>query len=125
MRRSASVLLLLPLTALLGSCAAFETAAAVVNGQKIEEQEFRRQLDYLAADPRFASEFAGQLAAQKKNLGRQLLTFLIHQEFIEQYAEAEGLSAPEADVEARLDELITAQGEDAFRDQLAESGATL
>jgi foldase protein PrsA len=124
-RSSRRFLVLATSAMLLGSCAAFETSAAVVNGQKIDEQEFRRQLDYLAADPRFAAEFAGQVAAQKKNLARQLLTFLIHQEFIEEYADTEGLSAPEAEVEARLDEVIAAQGEEAFRRQLADSGATL
>lgn len=112
--------------ALLPSCAAFETAAAVVNGHKIDEGEFRHQLDYLAADPRFAAEIpAGQQATQKKNLARQLLTFLIHQEFIEDYAEAQGLSAPENQVEARLNELIAGQGEEAFKAQLAKSNATL
>lgn len=112
--------------ALLASCAAFETAAAVVNGHKIDEGEFRHQLDYLAADPRFAAEIpAGQQATQKKNLARQLLTFLIHQEFIEDYAEAQELSAPEKQVEARLDELIAGQGEEAFKAQLAKSDATL
>jgi parvulin-like peptidyl-prolyl isomerase len=111
---------------LLASCAAFETAAAVVNGHKIDEGEFRHQLDYLAADPRFAAEIpTGQQATQKKNLARQLLTFLIHQEFIEDYAEAQGLSAPEQQVEARLNELIAGQGEEAFEAQLAKSDATL
>lgn len=111
---------------LLASCAVFETAAAVVNGHKIDEGEFRHQLDYLAADPRFAAEIpAGQQATEKKNLARQLLTFLIHQEFIEDYAEAQGLSAPDNQVEARLDELIAGQGEEAFETQLAKSNATL
>lgn len=111
---------------LLASCAAFETAAAVVNGHKIDEGEFRHQLDYLAADPRFAAEIpAGQQATQKKNLARQLLTFLIHQEFIEDYAEAQGLSAPENQVETRLNELIAGQGQEAFKAQLAKSDATL
>lgn len=111
---------------LLASCAAFETAAAVVNGQKIEEDAFRRQLDYLAADPRFAAQIpAGQQSTEKKNLGRQLLTFLIHQEFIEDYAEERDLAAPQAEVEARLDALVAGQGEEAFTEQLAKSGATL
>jgi foldase protein PrsA len=111
---------------LLASCAVFETAAAVVNGDKIDEGEFRHQLDYLAADPRFAAEIpAGQQATEKKNLARQLLTFLIHQEFIEDYAEAQGLSAPDNQVEARLNELIAGQGEEAFKAQLAKSDATL
>lgn len=111
---------------LLASCAAFETAAAVVNGRKIDEDEFRRQLDYLAADPRFAAEIpAAQQAVQKKNLARQLLTFLIHQEFIDDYADDRGISVSENEVQARLNELIAGQGEEAFKAQLAESGATL
>ena len=114
------------LALLLASCAAFETAAAVVNGRKIDEDEFRRQLDYLAADPRFVAEIpAAQQATQKKNLGRQLLTFLIHQEFIDDYADDQGISVSGDEIEARLDPLIAGQGEEAFRAQLADSGATL
>lgn len=114
------------LALLLASCAAFETAAAVVNGRKIDEDEFRRQLDYLAADPRFAAEIpAGQQATEKKNLARQLLTFLIHQEVIDDYAEDRGISVTANELQARMDELIAGQGEEAFRAQLAESGATL
>lgn len=114
------------LAVLLASCAAFETAAAVVNGRKIDEDEFRRQLDYLAADPRFAAEIpAGQQDTQRKSLGRQLLTFLIHQEFIDDYADERGISVTDDEVKARLDQLIAGQGEEAFRAQLSESGATL
>jgi parvulin-like peptidyl-prolyl isomerase len=115
----------LALALLLVSCAAFETAAAVVNGRKIDEGEFRRQLDYLAADPRFAAEIpAAQQATQKKSLARQLLTFLIHQEFIDDYADDRGISVSDGEVEARLNDLIAGQGEEAFRAQLADSGAT-
>jgi foldase protein PrsA len=110
---------------LLLSCAAFETAAAVVNGKKIDEDEFQRQLDYLATDPRFAAEIPeAQLATEKKNLARQLLTFLIHQEFIEAYAEEHGLTAPEEEVEARFDELIASEGP-GFEARLTEAGVTL
>lgn len=113
------------LAASLVSCAAFETAAAVVNGKKIDEDEFRRQLDYLAADPRFAAEIPeGQQATEKKNLARQLLTFLIHQEFIEAYAEEHGLTAPDEEVQARFDELIAGQGQ-GFEARLTEAGVTL
>src|SRR5919109_828579 len=110
---------------LLASCAAFETAAAVVNGKKIDEDDFRRQLDYLATDPRFAAEIPeAQRATEKKNLARQLLTFLIHQEFIEAYAEERGLAAPEEEVQARFDELVVQEGP-GFEGRLTEAGVTL
>jgi parvulin-like peptidyl-prolyl isomerase len=98
---------------LLGGCAELlDTAAAVVNGDKIEEQRFRRELDYLLADPRVGGQVpqgeAGE--AQRKELGRRYLTFLIHQELVEQYASEREISVPETEVEAL------------FREQVAQLG---
>jgi foldase protein PrsA len=124
-RSSARFLVLAASTVLLASCAGLDTAAAVVNGRKIDEDEFRRQLDYLATDPRFAAQIpAGQQATEKKNLARQLLTFLIHQEFIEDFAEDRGISAAEEEVQARLDELVAGEGT-GFEARLAKAGVTL
>lgn len=112
--------------ALLASCAAFRTAAAVVNGRTIDDERFRRSLDYFAADPRFAMQFPGEQAeTEKKTLARQLLTFLIHQQLIQEYADERGVLAAEAEVDKRLEERVVQQGGDeAFRAQLEEAGAT-
>ncbi|HVM11747.1 MAG TPA: peptidylprolyl isomerase [Actinomycetota bacterium] len=111
---------------LLSGCAAFDTAAAVVDGSRIEEEPFARTLEYFAADPQFAAQFPGEEAREgKRSLARQLLTFLIHQVVIEEHARARSLGADEAAVERRLQEQIQALGgEQAFDRQLAAAGAS-
>ena len=113
---------------LLGGCAdLLDTAAAVVNGDKIEEARFRRELGFLLADPRFAEQVpAGQAGeAQRKELGRRYLTFLIHQEIVEIYARDRGIQADEADVDALLQEQISQLGgEGTFDGILRDTGTS-
>lgn len=121
--------LLLPLLSsavLLSACSAFESSAAVVDGHRIEDERFQRLLGFLAADPRFAEQFPGEQGKEEKEgLARQLLTFLIHQEVIEDFATQRGLEVDDATVDERLQQAVQeAGGQDAFQDQLTSSGAT-
>lgn len=117
----------MPLAALLFSaCSAFDTAAATVNGRKIEEDRFVRQLDFVLADPRFAEQFPGaQGVEQRKVQARNLLTFLIHQELVETYAEEHDIRATTDEVQGQIDGLIAQLGgRETYERQLRQSGAT-
>lgn len=126
MPRSRTSLLVAAL--LLTACSAFDTAAATVNGRRIVEERFTRQLDFVLADPRFAEQFPGaQGVEQRKVEARNLLTFLIHQELVESYAESHDppITVPDQEVQTQLDGLITELGgREVYEQQLRESDAT-
>jgi parvulin-like peptidyl-prolyl isomerase len=113
---------------MLTACAAFDTAAATVNGRKIDEHRFTRQLDFVLADPRFAEQFPGaQGVEQRKTEARNLLTFLIHQELVASFAESHDppITVTDEEVQAQLDGLITELGgREVYERQLRESEAT-
>jgi foldase protein PrsA len=120
--------ILVPLAALLlSACSAFDTAAATVNGRKIDEGRFVRQLDFVLADPGFAEQFPGaQGVEQRKVEARNLLTFLIHQELVQAYAEEHDLGATTGEVQAQIDALIAqVGGREIYEEQLRQSGATV
>ena len=109
MRRLVPFLVLL----LLPACSdLLTTAAATVDGRKIEEDRFVRELDFLLADPRFAQQLApgkeGEL--QRKELARQYLTFLIHQQVVQVYAEEHDVEVEGQDVDALLEQQIAELG---------------
>lgn len=112
----------------LSACAAFDPAAAVVGSHKIEDDAFVRKLDFVLADPRFAEQAAPGVSAeeQRRDLIHGLLTFLIHQEVIDERAEQEGIEVPDEELEELLRQQIEAiGGEEAFREVLDRSKATL
>jgi foldase protein PrsA len=111
---------------LLTGCGDFlDTAAAVVNGQKIEEDRFRRELDFLLADPRFADQLAGEAGEeQRKELGRRYLTFLIHQQIVEAYAAENGIEPEEAQVEQLFDQQVAQLGGQERFERLLERTGT-
>jgi parvulin-like peptidyl-prolyl isomerase len=112
---------------LLGGCAVFDPAAAVVGSHKIEDEDFRADLGFISADPRFAEQTPGvDPAAQREQLTRDVLTFLIQQEVIEERAREEGIEAEQAEIEELLSQQIQALGgEEALRRQIRESGTSL
>ena len=126
MRRS--LLLLIAAVILLTSCGGlFTTAAAVVNGRRIDEDRFVRELDFLLADPRFAQQLpsgeAGEL--QRKDLARQFLTFLIHQQFVEGFAETHRIEVDESAVDGLFRQQVTELGGRASFDRiLRDAGAS-
>lgn len=112
---------------LLAGCGAFRTGAAVVNGEVISEDRFRRQVDFLLSDPRFAQQAPGEQGeGQREEFARQFLTFLIHQELVRSFAEANNIQPSEDEVRAELQAQIEALGgQPAFEAQLQETGATV
>ncbi len=113
---------------LTAACAVFEPAAAVVNGKKIEDERFRRAVDFVLADPRFADLAApeAQIAEQRRDVVREVLTFFIEQEVIRDHAAERGIGVEEEELDALLDQQIQAAGgEGAFRQRLEDSGASI
>jgi parvulin-like peptidyl-prolyl isomerase len=124
-RRSLPVLLV-PL--LLAGCGdLFATAAATVDGRKIDEDRFATELEFLLADPRLTQGIPEDQTGdqRRRELGRQYLTFLIHQQIVESYAEAEGIEAPPAEVDSVLDQQVAELGgQEQFDLVLARAGAS-
>lgn len=116
----------LVVAALLTGCGLSTTAAAVVDGQAIDDEQFQRQLDFLLADPRLQQEIPVEGGEeQRQEFTRQFLTFLIHQQLLREYAEDNGVEVPQDEVESQLQQQVDALGgEEAFQQQLAASGAT-
>jgi parvulin-like peptidyl-prolyl isomerase len=125
-RSRAIVASLLTAAALSACTGVFDVAAAVVNGRKIEEERFVRQLDFVLADPAFAQQFPGpQGVEQRKVEARNLLTFLIHQQIVEAYAEDKGIDVSQDEIDAQFDGLVAQiGGQQAFQAQIRRSGAT-
>lgn len=103
------------------------TAAATVDGRKINEDSFVRELDFLLADPRFAAQLPtgdeGETA--RKDLARQYLTFLIHQQVVGAYADEHDVEVDGAEVDALYQEQVTQLGgPQTFAQLLRDSGAT-
>jgi parvulin-like peptidyl-prolyl isomerase len=104
----------------------FDVAAATVDERQIEEDTFVRQLDFVLADPRFAQQFPGAEGDEQRKIeARNLLTFLIHQQIVQDYADEHGISVSQEEVQQQLDLLITQLGgRQAFDAQIRQSGAT-
>jgi parvulin-like peptidyl-prolyl isomerase len=103
------------------------TAAATVDGRKINEDSFVRELDFLLADPRFAAQLPtgeeGETA--RKDLARQYLTFLIHQQVVGAYADQHDVGVDAAEVDALYREQVTQLGgPQTFSQLLRDSGST-
>ena len=116
------------LPVLLAGCGdLLSTAAATVDGRKIDEDRFVTELEFLLADPRFAQGLPGeQDSVQRRGaVARQYLTFLIHQEIVEGFAEAEGIEAPPEEVDAVLEQQVAELGGQVeFDSVLARAGAS-
>ena len=110
----------------LPACGLSTTAAAVVDGEAIDDGRFQRQLDFLLADPRLQQEVPVEDGEeQRQEFTRQFLTFLIHQELLHEYAEANRVEVPQGEVRVQLEQQIEALGGDEqFEQQLAQAGAT-
>jgi hypothetical protein len=112
--------------ALTGCRELFETAAAVVNGRKIEQDLVQRQLRFILTDPRLQQQLPGVAPGREAQLTRQFLTFLIHQELLAEYASSHRIAVGSAEIDQRLQaEFIGVEGEAAFRDRLGEAGASV
>jgi parvulin-like peptidyl-prolyl isomerase len=123
----ALVVSLLAVVFLLAGCRAlFETAAAVVNGRKIDQDRVQRQLRFILTDPRLAQQLPGGTSGQERDLARQFLTFLIHQEVLAEYARQHRIAVDTEEIDRRLQsEFIGPEGQAAFRSRLGEARATI
>lgn len=112
---------------LLAACGVFEPAAAVVDGRRIEDEHFTRIVALVRADPRFVEAAVPEQAAQQRlELIRGILSFLIQQEFVERRAAERGITVAEEEVDSLLEgQIVQVGGEEAFREQLEESGASV
>lgn len=111
---------------LTGCRALFETAAAVVNGRKIDQDGVQRQLRFILTDPRLAEQLPGAETGQERDLAREFLTFLIHQEILAEYARQHRIAVRTEEIDQRLQaEFIGSEGQAAFRARLEEAGATI
>lgn len=123
MRRLLPFLVLIAL-ALAGCADLLDTAAATVDGRKVPEEEFARELDFLLADPRFSQGLPEDQegAERRRELGRQYLTFVIHQQLVEAYAAEHDIQAPGEEVEALIEQQVAELGgEEAFDRILADA----
>ncbi|HWC32549.1 MAG TPA: peptidylprolyl isomerase [Actinomycetota bacterium] len=111
---------------LLPACGLSTTAAAVVNGDQIDAEQFQRQLDFLLADPRLQQEVPAEGGEeQRQEFTRQFLTFLIHQQLLHEYADDNGIEVPQDEVRQQLEQQIESLGgEEQFEAQLANAQAT-
>lgn len=87
------------------------------------EQEF----DALVAQPQFARQLEGPTAdEQRKDLTRQLLSFLIQVEVFDEYARTHRLSVTPQEIEQQLQvQIQQAGGPQAFDQELEAQGLTL
>ena len=95
---------------------------ATVNGHPI----LRADLDklytaQLASNPQAQAQAADQADALRLNILHQLVT----EEIVEQRAQKLGLTATDAEVDAKLSEIKAPYTEDQFRQKLQQSGQTL
>lgn len=124
MRRFIPFLVLVSLTA----CSdLLTTAAATVDGRKIEEDRFVRELDFLLVDPRFAQQLptGEDSELQRKELARQYLTFLIHQQVVHVYADEHDVEVDGPEVDALFEQQIAELGgPEAFAGLLQSAGAS-
>jgi parvulin-like peptidyl-prolyl isomerase len=120
------VTILVAALALPGCRGLFETAAAVVNGRKIDQDQVRRQFQFILTDPRLAEQLPGGLTGRRPELARQFLTFLIHQELLAEYARGRRIAVQSEEIDSHLQaEFIGFEGEEAFRARLQQAGATV
>lgn len=126
-RRITSLVVVAAAALVLPSCGGlFRTGAATVDGEVIEEDRFAAQLDFLVADPSFAEQFPGEEAeTQRRGFARDLLTFLIHQELVQRFAEERGITVSEEELDQRQAQVVQQLGgQEAFDQQVATADVT-
>jgi hypothetical protein len=112
---------------LLSACGdRFAAPAAVVDGSKISTDTLKQELDLLLLDPQLKQQVAGSSGeANRKDLTRRLLAFLIELRVIEGYARANGISVTPAEVDLALQQTIQGLGgRTQFQQELKARGLT-
>jgi FKBP-type peptidyl-prolyl cis-trans isomerase (trigger factor) len=123
------VIRLIPLfLALLVACGPGSTpAAAVVGDREISMEMLEQEFNALIAQPEFARQVEGPTGdEQRKDLTRQLLSFLIQVEVFGEYARTQGLSVSPREVEQQLQvQIQQAGGPEAFDREIEGQGLTI
>ena len=102
----------------------FETAAAVVDGERIDDDTVRRQLAFLLEGP-LATPGMPQPEEQRREFARQFLTFLIQQRLLDRFAETRRITASSSEIDQRVEQLFVPEGDETTLQALLErSGAT-
>ena len=122
MKRRLLVLCVLA-TALMGACGnLFDTAAAVVAGQKISTQEVSEGLELFRETEeyeRLAQQ--GNIDAIERQVQQSYLSELIRREVLDNAAQEYGIEVPDAEVTEQIDAIKEDLGAD-FAEQLKENG---
>jgi len=128
--RSPARTLALPFVAalLLAACAkTFGPPAATVDGRAVTEDAVQHELDVVLTDPTYGQRVKGPGGVgRERDLTRQIVSFLISQELIGEYASAHGVRVSTADINRTIAQAQSQAGGAAkFRLQLAKRGLTL
>lgn len=101
--------------------------AAVVGEQDITMERLETELDLVLAQPQFAREVEGpEGEAARKDLTRRLLSFMIQNEVLEQYARAHDITVSSGEVDEELArEVERLGGQEAFDREVESQGLTL
>jgi foldase protein PrsA len=113
---------------LLSACGGvFRTGAASVDGRTIDEDAFVEELNFLLADPAIAQQLPGEEGElQRQQFARDFLTFLIHQQIVEVFADDRQISVTPEEVDERMEGLVQQLGgQDALDEQVRSSGVSL
>jgi FKBP-type peptidyl-prolyl cis-trans isomerase (trigger factor) len=102
-------------------------AAAVVGDREISMEMLEQEFNALIAQPEFARQLEGPTGEeQRKDLTRQLLSFLIQVEVFDEYARTHGLSVTPREVEQQLQvQIQQAGGPEAFDREIEAQGLTI
>jgi len=109
------------------ACGSFASPAATVNGTRISQDELAHQLNAVLTQPQFAQQVAGPSGDERRReLTRQLLSFLIRQQVVLDYAVRAGLHVAATAIDARLAQAQQqAGGAGRFGAELRRSGLTI
>lgn len=101
--------------------------AAVVSGHRITTETLKSEFDALLRDPQLARQMTGpQGETNRKDLTRNLLSYLIQVQVLQQYASAKGISVGRAEIDQALEEAIAGVGgQEPFDQELKARGQTI
>lgn len=105
----------------------FAAPAAVIDGNRISVDTLQQELDLVLLDPQLQQQVAGPRGeANRKDLTRRLLAFLIQLQIVQQYAVANDISVSGAEVDQALQQTIDGIGGRAlFQEELKARGLTV
>jgi parvulin-like peptidyl-prolyl isomerase len=123
------IALVLAIGLLLAGCGdTFRTAAALVNGDRITDQQVQEQLDLALADPQTSAQLGTGVEREKniKEATRLTLSFLIQETLIQAYAAEHDIKVDPADLDAALADVVQqAGGQTAFETTLKDRGLSI